>query len=84
VELKNTLICSRVTGSAGQYRPPPQPVTTPRRASSSTQRQNGLDAGTSLKRSDPATQAGGVEPLPSFVRKTNTAICSRDPAARGQ
>ena len=40
VTLTNTLICSRVTGAVGQKFPPPQPVTTPRRAISSIQRQN--------------------------------------------
>src|SRR6185295_13026511 len=76
-----TPICSRVTGSVGQYLPPPQPLTTPRRASSSIHLQNGLVAGTSLNTG--VVQAGGLS-VGSSVRSTNTAICSRVTACAGQ
>src|SRR5262245_323391 len=47
VRSTNTAVSSRVTVCWGQKFPPPQPAVTPRRASSSIQRQNGLLAGTS-------------------------------------
>jgi hypothetical protein len=61
--------------------PPPQPETTPRRASS-IHRQK-LLSGTSANISDPATQAGGLS-AGSSVRSTNTAICSRVVGLAGQ
>src|SRR6187549_1910878 len=76
VPARNTAICSRVTGLVGQYFPPPQPLTTPRRTSSSIHLQKGLDAGTSANISAPATQFGGLSVL-SSVRSTKTAIASR-------
>src|SRR5262245_30786771 len=75
VGLRNTAICSRVTGLVGQYRLGAQPLTTPRRNSSSMKRQNGLLAGTSVNTGVP--QAGGVKPAPSLATSTNTAIWSR-------
>ena len=57
-----TLISPRVTATDGQKFPLPQPATTPRRASSSIQRQKALDAGTSANISDPAAHAGGWYP----------------------
>src|SRR6187549_2623864 len=76
VPARNTAICSRVTGLVGQYFPPPQPLTTPRRTSSSIHLQKGLEAGTSANISAPATQFGGLIVL-SSVRSTKTAIASR-------
>jgi hypothetical protein len=61
--------------------PPPQPATTPRRASSSIQGQKALEAGTSAKTGAP--QAGGTNPG-SFVASANTAICSRVTVSAGQ
>ena len=62
--------------------PPPHPLTTARRASSSIHRQKGLLAGTSANTG--VVQAGGTYPAPSFATSTNTAICSRVVELAGQ
>jgi hypothetical protein len=62
--------------------PPPQPVTTWRRASSSIHLQKPLEAGTSLN-IDGVGQFGGLS-AGSSVRSTKTAICSRVVALPGQ
>src|SRR5262245_58237124 len=61
--------------------PVPQPVTTPRRTSSSIHLQKGLVAGTSLKTG--VRQAGGLSDG-SSVRSTKIAICSRVTGLWGQ
>jgi hypothetical protein len=61
----------------------PQPPATPRRASSSTQRQKGLETGTSLN-IGVAPQAGGAYPAGSLATSTKTAICARVVALVGQ
>src|SRR5262245_57347607 len=71
----NTAICSRETATDGQKMPGPQPETTPRRTSSSIQRQNGLLAGTSVNIG--VVQAGGFAVGPSLATSTKTDICSR-------
>src|SRR6185295_2372038 len=83
VALMKTPICSRVTGLCGQYSGgfTLQPVTTPRRTSSSIHLQKGLEAGTSLKTGVP--QAGGFR-FGSSVRSTKIDICSRVTACVGQ
>src|SRR5215470_13010888 len=80
---RNTPIWSRVTLAVGQYAPFPQPLTTPRRASSSIHLQNGLEAGTSLNISEPATQAGGLR-FGSSVFSVKIDICSRVTGFCGQ
>ena len=77
-------MASRAAGVLVQNWPLPQPLTTPRRNSSSTHLQNGLEAGTSLKTSLPATQFGGLKPAGSRATSTKTAIWARVVDADGQ
>src|SRR4029079_9752074 len=68
-------ICSRVTGVIGRWLLPPQPATTPRRASSSTHLQKGLLAGTSLNMGVP--QGGGGEGETPLGDSNDTADFAR-------
>src|SRR5687768_3569514 len=83
VRSTNTAICSRVAGERGQYSVAEHPATTPRLASSSTQRQKGLVTGTS-ENIGTAPHGGGAYPGGSFATSTNTAMASRLVEASGQ
>ncbi len=72
----------RLTGAAGQKRPPPQPELIPRFARSSIQAAAKALAGTSEKTVPVA--AGGAYAAPRLDRSRKIAICARLIAEPGQ